>query len=55
MALNLHPRDSAAASDTQNDAGAGLYSGWSEHLVSVVAAGIAILIVAAIAVLMGMA
>jgi len=53
MAFTTH--DTRAASEPLTDKPVGLHPDWSEHVVTAVAASIAVLIVATIAVLMGMA
>ena len=52
MPLDSHP---ASPLEPVSSGDSGLQPSWSEHIVTVVATGIAVLIVAVIAVLMGMA
>lgn len=52
MPLDSHP---ASPLEPVNYGDGGLHPNWSEHIVTIVATGIAMLIVAVIAVLMGMA
>jgi hypothetical protein len=53
MAISIHSL--RASSERLADQPAGLQPDWGEHFVTVVAASIAVLVVASIAVLMGMA
>lgn len=55
MALHVHIRHPDAPDEPAADRLAALYPDWSERLVTIVAASLAVLIVALIAVVMGMA
>jgi hypothetical protein len=55
MALQIHTTRPDAPDEAAADRLGALYPDWSEHLVTIVAAGLAVLIVALIAVVMGMA
>ena len=55
MALQIHTTRPDAPGEPAADRLRALYPDWSEHLVTIVAAGLAVLIVAIIAVVMGMA
>jgi hypothetical protein len=53
--MHVHTTQPDAPDEPAADRLGALYLGWSEHIVTVAAASAAVLIVAAIAVLMGMA
>jgi hypothetical protein len=55
IALQIHTTRPDAPDEPAADRLGALYPDWSEHLVTIVAAGLAVLIVALIAVVMGMA
>ena len=55
MALHVHRTHSDAPDEPAADRLGALYPDWSEHIVTIVAANLAVLIVALIAVVMGMA
>lgn len=55
MALHVHTTQRDSADEPAADRLAALYPDWSEHVVTIVAASSAVLIVALIAVVMGMA
>ena len=55
MALQIHTTRPDAPDEPAADRLGALYPDWSEHLVTIIAAGLAVLIVALIAVVMGMA
>lgn len=54
MALQIYTTHPDAPVEPASDRRGALYPDWSEHLVTIVAAGLAVLIVALIAVVMGM-
>jgi hypothetical protein len=55
MALHVHTTHPDAPDEPAADRLGALYPDWSEHIVTIVAANLAVLIVALIAVVMGMA
>jgi len=55
MALHVHTTRPDSPEEPAADRIAALYPDWSEHIVTVVAASLAVLVVALIAVVMGMA
>ena len=55
MALQVHPTNLASTDELAADRLAALYPDWSERVVTIVAASLAVLAVALIAVVMGMA
>ena len=55
MALQIHRTHADSADEPAADRLAALYPDWSEHIVTIVAASLAVLVVALIAVVMGMA
>ncbi len=55
MALQIHITRPDASDEPAADRLGTLYPDWSEHLVTIIAASLAVLIVALIAVVMGMA
>ena len=55
MALQIHRTHSDSADEPAADRLGALYPDWSERVVTVVAASVAVLIVALVAVVMGMA
>lgn len=55
MALHIHTTHPDALDEPAADRLGALYTDWSEHIVTIVAASLAVLVVALIAVVMGMA
>ncbi len=55
MALQIHPTYPASTDEPAADRLAALYPDWNERIVTIVAASLAVLAVALIAVVMGMA
>lgn len=55
MALQIHRTDADSSDEPAADRLAALYPDWSEHVVTAIAASLAVLVVALIAVVMGMA